>query len=170
MCVCVCAQSCPTHCDSMNYSPPGFAVHGLLQARILKWIAISSSRGSSWPQDWALISCISCFAGGLFTTNATWEAPLLGGGVVNSVFTLDPSPILGPAICWIPLSFDLQLGSVRGKWVLGNHQQEWEISSRGMGNYQQRMGSWRRGRQKALPSLPALIWQHCFLSPRLQHL
>ena len=41
------AQSCPTLCDPMNSSPPGSAVHGIFQARILEWAAISFSRGSS---------------------------------------------------------------------------------------------------------------------------
>ena len=41
-------QSCPTLCDLMDCSPPGSSVHGILQARILEWVAISSSRGSSW--------------------------------------------------------------------------------------------------------------------------
>ena len=40
-------DSCPTLCDSMDYSPPGFSVHGILQAAILEWVAMSSSRGSS---------------------------------------------------------------------------------------------------------------------------
>ena len=39
---------------------PGFSVHGLFQARILEWIAIPFSRGSSWPRDQTHISCISC--------------------------------------------------------------------------------------------------------------
>ena len=43
------AQSCPTLCDSMNCSPPLSCVHGILQARILEWVAMPSSRGSSWP-------------------------------------------------------------------------------------------------------------------------
>ena len=46
---CVCAkslQSCPTLCDPMDYSPPGFSVHGILQARIVEWVAMPSSRGS----------------------------------------------------------------------------------------------------------------------------
>ena len=43
---CVQAQSCPTLCDSMDCSPPGSLVHGMLQARILEWVAISCSRGS----------------------------------------------------------------------------------------------------------------------------
>ena len=52
ICVCVCvlvAQSCPTLCDSMDYSPPGSSAHGILQARILEWVAIIFSRGSSQP-------------------------------------------------------------------------------------------------------------------------
>ena len=48
----------------MNYSPPGSSVHGISQARILEWIAISFSRGSSPPRDQI---CVSCLAGGFFT-------------------------------------------------------------------------------------------------------
>ena len=55
---CVCAQSCPTFCDPMEYSLPGSSVHGILQARILVWIAISFSRESSWPRDWAQVPCV----------------------------------------------------------------------------------------------------------------
>ena len=48
VCVCVCvAQLCPTRCNPMNYSPPGSSVNGILQARILEWVAIPFSRGSS---------------------------------------------------------------------------------------------------------------------------
>ena len=52
VCVCVraCTQSCPTLCNSMDCSPPGSSVHGILQARILEWVAISFSRGSSPPR------------------------------------------------------------------------------------------------------------------------
>ena len=45
-------------CDPRVCSPPGSSVHGISQARILEWIAISFSRGSSWPRDWTHISCI----------------------------------------------------------------------------------------------------------------
>ena len=45
------AQSCPTICDPMDCNLLGFSVHGILQARILEWIAISFSRGSSRPRD-----------------------------------------------------------------------------------------------------------------------
>ena len=58
--VCMHAQLCPTLCDPMDCSLPGFSVHGTLQARGLEWAAISSSRGSFWPSDWTHISCISC--------------------------------------------------------------------------------------------------------------
>ena len=47
-------ESCPAHCDPVDYmdcSPPGFSVHGILQARILELVAISSSRGSFPPTD-----------------------------------------------------------------------------------------------------------------------
>ena len=44
-------QSCPTLCDPMDCSPPGSSVHGTFQARILEWVAISFSRGSSLPSE-----------------------------------------------------------------------------------------------------------------------
>ena len=64
----------PTLCDPLDCSPPGSSVHGIFQARILEWVAISSSRGSSWPRDWTHISCVSCTAGEFFTGWATREA------------------------------------------------------------------------------------------------
>ena len=45
------AQSCLTLCDHMNWGPPGSSVLGILQARILEWVAISFSRGTSWSRD-----------------------------------------------------------------------------------------------------------------------
>ena len=53
------AQSCPTLCDPMDCSLPGFSVHGIFQARVLEWVAISFSRGSSWPRDRIQVSCIA---------------------------------------------------------------------------------------------------------------
>ena len=44
--VCLVAQSCPTLCNTMDCSPPGFSVHGILQARIPGWVAMPLSRGS----------------------------------------------------------------------------------------------------------------------------
>ena len=53
------AQSCLTLCYSLDCSPPGYSVHGILQARILEWVAISSSRGSSRHGDGTHIPCIA---------------------------------------------------------------------------------------------------------------
>ena len=57
-------QLYPTLCNRMDYSPPGFSVHGIFQARILEWVPIPFSRGSSRPKDQSLVSCI---AGRFFT-------------------------------------------------------------------------------------------------------
>ena len=57
---CVCAQSCPTVSDPLDCSPPGFSVHGIFQARIIEWVAISYSRGSSRPRNRSHVSCVSC--------------------------------------------------------------------------------------------------------------
>ena len=77
MCVCVCvcalaAQSCPILCNLMDCGSPGFSVRGLLQARILEWVDMPFSGGSSWPRDrtWA-----SRIAGRLFTIWVTRDAP-----------------------------------------------------------------------------------------------
>ena len=64
-------QSCLTLCDPVDCSTPGSSVHGILQARILEWVAISFSRGSPWPRDRTQVSCI---AGRFFTLWATREA------------------------------------------------------------------------------------------------
>ena len=64
-------KSCPTLCDPVDSSPPGFSVHGILQARILEWVASSFSRGSSQPRDQTQVSRI---AGRRFNLWATKEA------------------------------------------------------------------------------------------------
>ena len=64
-CVCLCIkwlQSCSTLSDPVGCSLPGSSVHGILQARILEWTAMPSSRGSSRPRDRACISYISCIS------------------------------------------------------------------------------------------------------------
>ena len=59
----------------MDCRLPGFSVHGILQARILEWVAISSSRAFSWPRDRTQVSCI---AGRFFTIWAAGEALIAG--------------------------------------------------------------------------------------------
>ena len=61
-------------CDPMDGNPPGSSIHGILQARILEWVAIPFSRGSSWPRDQTRVSCI---AGRFFTVWTTREELLL---------------------------------------------------------------------------------------------
>ena len=56
----LCAKPCLTVCDPMDFSPPGSCAYGILQVRILQWVAISSSRGSSWPRDQTQVSYVSC--------------------------------------------------------------------------------------------------------------
>ena len=56
--MCLVAKLCLTLCDLMDGSPPDSSVHGISQARILEWVAISFSRGSSQPRDQTYISCI----------------------------------------------------------------------------------------------------------------
>ena len=60
MSACVCTQSCLTVCHPMDSSPPGCSVCGIFKARILEWVAISSSEGSSRPRDQTQVSCIPC--------------------------------------------------------------------------------------------------------------
>ena len=74
VCVCVCVlvtQLCPALCHPTDCSPPGSSVHGILQARILEWVASPSSMGSSQSRDQTQVSCI---AGRFFTIWATREA------------------------------------------------------------------------------------------------
>ena len=83
------AQLCPTLCDPKDCSPPGSSVHGILQARILEWIAITFSRGSSQPWDQTHVSC----TGRWFLYHcATWEA--LEGCYLGSLL-LGPSVVRG---------------------------------------------------------------------------
>ena len=82
--LCLVAKPCLALCDPGDHSPPGSSVHGILQARILKCVAMSSSGGSSWPRD---RTCVSCIEGRFLTHRAikalgwalsvfTWRATL----------------------------------------------------------------------------------------------
>ena len=74
--LCSVAQSYLTLCDPLVSSPPGFSVRGILQARILEWVAMPFSRGSSWPRDQTHFSCVSCTAGRFFAAKQR-GSPLL---------------------------------------------------------------------------------------------
>ena len=60
-------QRVGTLCDPVDHSPPGSSVHGIFQARMLEWVAMPSSRGSSPPRDETRVSCVSCIGRRFFT-------------------------------------------------------------------------------------------------------
>ena len=80
LCVLV-AQSCLTFCDPMDCSAPGSSVHEIFQVRILEWVAISFSRGSSWPRDRTQVSCTA----GRFFTDPHLYYPIFSGLLQNSL-------------------------------------------------------------------------------------
>ena len=95
------AQLCSTLCDPMDCSPPGSSVHGISQARILEWVAISFSRGSSKPRDWTQVFHI---VGRRFTV---WAIPFSRGSsqpqascIAGRFFTYEPP---GKPIFWYNL-------------------------------------------------------------------
>ena len=76
--MCVCAkllQLCLSLCDLMDCSPPDSSVRGILQARILEWVATPSSKGSSQFREWTCVSYVPCIGRQVFTTSAAWKAP-----------------------------------------------------------------------------------------------
>ena len=102
-------QSRLTLCDPMDYSPPGSSVHGILQATILEWLAMPSSRGSSDP---GIEPTSPALAGRFFISGTTWEAPNEG----NNHFHF--------------FSFSLRRWSQAGVTVmLRNHLESWLKSS-----------------------------------------
>ena len=86
--VCACAKSlqlCSTLCDPMDCNLPGSSVRGVLQARMLEWGAMPSSRGSSRPRYRTWVSSISCIAVRFFTTKPP-RKPYKGFYLLNFIF------------------------------------------------------------------------------------
>ena len=79
--LCWVALSCPTLCEPMDCSLPRFSIHGILQARMLEWVAMPSSRGSSQPRNQTQVSCIGRLV--LYQLSCK-EAPLQGGDLLIS--------------------------------------------------------------------------------------
>ena len=106
--MCMCAQSlllCPTFCDPMQFNHPSTSssAHEISQARIMEWVAISSSRGSSQPKDWIHISWGSCIAGEFFFTMSHQGSPTLNFPCATNSFRYpftysfkSPSTVLYP--------------------------------------------------------------------------
>ena len=76
--VCSVTQSCPTLCGPMDCIPPGSSVHGILQVRILEWVAMPYSEGSFQPRDRIKSTSLAShtLADRFFTPSATWEATI----------------------------------------------------------------------------------------------
>ena len=110
----VVAQPCPTLCDPKDCSLPGSSVHGILRARILGWVAIPFSRGSSQPRDQTWVSCI---ADRCFIIWATREAhlTLLPGNCSGSVGTPDPG-WANQNLPWDCCPFTEKLGQREWEW------------------------------------------------------
>ena len=102
MSVCLVTQSHPTLCSPMDCSLPGSSVHGILQARILEWVAMPSSRGSSRPRNWTHISCI---ADRFFTTESPGK-PADVQGSNSSLFTFDIHQLMVDTLCVLSLKFE----------------------------------------------------------------
>ena len=85
------AQLCLTLCDTIDYSPPAFSVLGILQVRILEWVAISFSRGSSWSSDQIPVFWVSCIGKRILyyctTREATklekWQNAIMASDIIN---------------------------------------------------------------------------------------
>ena len=92
-------QLCPILCNPVDCSPPGSSVHGILQARILEWAAISFSRGSSWPGDGTRVPCVSCTGRGILH-HWTLGKPETPTGYPTIQFSPDTviEPNLGPLV------------------------------------------------------------------------
>ena len=125
---CSVTQSCLTLCNSGNCSPPGSFVHGVFQARILEWGAISYSRRSSQLGDWTPISCFCCI-GRQLLYQETW---------VQSLGREDPpekemsthSSILSWRIPWTEEPGGLlSMGMQRVRHDLSNKQQWHQVDS-----------------------------------------
>ena len=98
-CMCVHAKSlqlCLTFCNPLDCSPPGSSAHGILQARILEWVAMPSSKGSFWPKDRTRVSCLLHWQAG--------SLPLAPSGKASTMtkrhFQMWPNLPGGQNSCW----------------------------------------------------------------------
>ena len=114
-------QSCPILCSSMDCSLPGSSVHGTFQARVLEWVAISFSRGSSQPRDRTQVSGI---AGRCFTVGATRETLQKETGFTfnqrayHQIFSEWTSSSFMFPEPWASWQHSLNLSFLKSKWEL----------------------------------------------------
>ena len=124
-------QSCLTLRDPMDCSPPGSSVHGILQARILEWVAMSFSRASSRPRDPTRVSHVSCTGRQVLHHCTTWEARQKGFLLTKAENSLKPGtlfPLFGgfatfhKVLNWRERLALLHPGEKLGVWLLPGHQ------------------------------------------------
>ena len=116
-------QSCPTLCYSVDNSPPGSSVHGILKARILEWVATPSSMGSSRPRGWIWVSCFA----GRFPT--IWASREVQWSEVANIFHEIRIRILLQTYIEYFFSHFSQKNQTRVSWIAGiffNHWVTWE--------------------------------------------
>ena len=135
------AHSCPTLCDPMDYT-----VHGILQGRILEWVAFAFSWGSSQPRDWTQVSQI---AGGFFTSWATGEVHLLFVLIICDVQHIFMGYVLNSVI-------EIYCGNILPSCRVGQNLATQQLpGSWWILNAQQHSSSWL---------LRVTRWQHYFMS------
>jgi len=121
-------KSCSTLFNPSDYSPPGSSVHGIFQARILEWVAISFSRRSSWSRD---RTWVFCSAGRFFTTEppGTWTVThyYMYDIWEKYIFSLVSSALSKPSVKFYRLSLGLVvLWHSLGRVHISLDQSSWE--------------------------------------------
>ena len=121
-------QMCPTVCDPIDWSLPGSSVHGFFPARILKRVAIPSSRGSLWPRNRTGVSCVSCISGRFFTAGSCGSPlPLHGKMKTSGLVEIAPltctSAVCGryPVLSHPESPHGVRVGGCRGLCLAGGH-------------------------------------------------
>ena len=121
--MCVCAKSLQSCLTLWHHElcPPGSSGHGILQVRILEWVAMPSSRGSSWPRDWIHVPCVSCIGRRVLYHSCHLENPLLTMNQMS--FSFLQVPQRQDAKKWLdssPVDTEWQsLGRGKGAWCFG---------------------------------------------------
>ena len=107
------SQLCPIVCDLMDCSLPGFSVHGIFQARILEWVAIPFSRGSSQPRDWTWVSCT---VGRFFTV---WATIYVIKYVFESAKKFNSGKITYLSLSWVTSRGSIKIASLIKRSISG---------------------------------------------------